>query len=155
MASYTLMRQIQQAIITHAKTSGAIQHAQAHPPRKAPAGGVTACVWLGPVTPLRQFSGLSSTAVAAVFQGMLITSDLQKPYEGIDEKLWRALDAFFGRLHGDLSLGGLVNHIDVFGAQGAGALSATGDWMSIDTGDYRIMHMTIPLIIDNFWEQHV
>ncbi len=57
-----------------------------------------------------------------------------------------------GRLTGDLRLDATVRMIDLLGAHGDG-LEAIAGYTKIQDQVYRVMELTIPLIVNDIWTQ--
>jgi hypothetical protein len=140
-------------VVSHAMTLGVFDRVNGHEPKVAPNAGssLTAAVWLDRVEPVKS-SGLNSTSVRMAFNVRLYTSMLSEPQDAIDPALVRALDALMGAYSGDFSLGGAVRMVDLLGAYGA-PLAAQAGYIQQDQRLYRVFTVTLPLIINDVWEQ--
>ncbi len=139
------------ALVSHAMTTGYFERVNQHEPKSAPGFGLTASVWNqsgGPV----QSSGLSQTSGVVTFYVRLFTSMTSEPQDMIDPNLLDALDALLTAYSGDFTLDGLVRNVDLLGAESPG-LSWVAGYVDVGGTKYRCMTVTVPLIINDLWEQ--
>jgi hypothetical protein len=139
------------AIVSHASTTGYFERINQHEPLNRPGYGITAAVWIDHVRPVTS-SGLDSASVLLVFNVRLYTSTLQEPQDAIDPEMVRAVDALFTAYIGDFTLGGLVRHVDVFGADGP-PLDAQAGYLKQDEVLYRVITITLPLVVNDVWSE--
>lgn len=122
--------------------------------KSAPGRGVSLGLWVQRLTPA--VSGLSDTSAHLTVYGRIYTDMLQEPSGEIDPRILRATSLMFGRLIGGFTLDGLVRMVDVRGAYGP-MLDAQAGYLTVGgTGDgkmYRIMTLTIPLIVNDCWPE--
>lgn len=138
-------------VVSHAKASGHFEQVNGHEPANAPGLGLTAAVWANDIMPVRT-SGLSSTSVAVVFNVRLYTSTQSEPADAIDPALITAVDDLCAAYIADFTLDGLVRQVDIFGAHGQPLLVRAG-YIQQAGSIYRVMTITLPLIVDDLWEQ--
>ncbi len=140
------------ALASHALSLGVFDTVNEHEPMSSPATGVTAAVWFQRVGPARAESGLASTTALLVCNARLYLPTLTQPPDQTDKSLLDALSALFAAYNGDFTLGGLVKYVDVLGKNGVSLSGVAGyqDWSSTQ---YRVITVTIPLIINDAWEQ--
>ncbi|RKN61861.1 hypothetical protein D7231_31815 [Streptomyces klenkii] len=145
------IRDILNAVVSHAAASGHFEQVNGHEPVNPPGNGLTAAVWTGPVRPVRS-SGLATTTGGLVCMVRLYTSALQEPLDAMDPNLIDAIDGLFRAYIADFTLGGLVRQVDIFGAHGPGL---TGQDGYLETADqtFRVYTITLPLIVDDLWPQ--
>ena len=74
------------------------------------------------------------------------------PEDLIDPNLAEATDALFEAYIGDFELGGSARNIDVRGAQGNG-LGARAGYQTVDKATYRVIDITIPIIVNDAWTE--
>jgi hypothetical protein len=139
------------AITSHAATTGYFDQINGHEPLNRPGHGLTAAVWIDHVRPVTS-SGLDSTSVLLVFNVRLYTSTLQEPQDAIDPEMVRAIDALFTAYIGDFTLGGLVRNVDVYGADGP-PLDAQAGYLRQDEVLYRVITITLPLVVNDVWDE--
>jgi hypothetical protein len=142
------------ALCSHAMTIGYFDRVNAYEPKSAPGKGLTAAVWFTSVRPLPagRGSGLASTTVRLEMTLRIYTSMLQEPQDYIDPAMMEAVDKLLNAYSGDFTLDGMIRNIDLLGAYGI-PLGATSGYQRIDSKMMRIVDITIPLIINDAWEQ--
>lgn len=136
---------------SHAAQSGWFERVNGHEPKSAPTtGGLTAAVWIDSIAPVLS-SGLSSTTGRLLVMVRLY-SPLSDPEDAVDRTLMAAVSALFGAYCGDFTLGGLVRQVDVRGAHGV-ALSARAGYLEQDSAVFRVFTISVPLIVNDLWEE--
>jgi hypothetical protein len=140
------------AVVSHVAASGHFDRVNTHEPKSAPGSGVTAAVWVESIGPATGASGLAATTARVVLNMRLFTSMFVEPQDAIDPNLTAALDALFDAYSGDLELGGNVRNIDLLGQQGV-PMSALAGYVSQDQKLYRIYTITLPLVVNDIWQQ--
>ena len=139
------------AVISHAKATGKAERVLTHEPKSAPGNGITIAVWVQSLRPAVT-SGLTSTCVRLEFSVRVYTNMLAKPEDAIDTNLLGAVDALMAAYSGDFTLGGLVRQVDLLGEHGE-PLSADAGYLEQDSKLYRVMVITLPLIVDDLYAQ--
>lgn len=139
------------AVVSHAMASGHFEQVNEHEPINAPSLGLTAAVWADDIRPVPA-SGLDSTTVRLAFNLRLYTSTQSEPADAIDPRLITAVDDLCAAYVGDFTLGGLVKHVDIFGAHGIPLLVRAG-YVQQSGAVYRVMTITLPVIVNDLWEQ--
>lgn len=136
----------------HALASGYFDAVNGHEPKSAPQNGLTAAVWVEQIGPARGGSGLAATSSRLALNVRLYTPMVQQPEDAIDPDLMTALDALLAAYSGDFTLGGIVREVDLLGAYGD-PLSARAGYLTTSGAEYRVMTITLPLIVNDLWEQ--
>ncbi|MFI0768625.1 hypothetical protein ACH4TQ_27620 [Streptomyces sp. NPDC021218] len=139
------------AVVSHAMASGHFEAVNGHEPKSPPGNGLTAAVWVDDIAPVRS-SGLSSASALLVVNVRLYTPMVQEPADAIDPNLMTALDALMRGYVGDFELGGMVRQVDVFGADGPG-LRARAGYLRYEDAEYRVITITLPVIVNDLWEE--
>lgn len=139
------------AIVSHALASGYFERVNKHEPKDTPGHGLSAAVWVDTIGPVTS-SGLSRTSGRLVFHVRIYSNMLQKPEDAIDTKLVEAVDALMTAYSGDLDLGTNVRQVDLLGTGGV-PLSAQAGYINQNGVLYRVMTITLPVIINDAWEQ--
>lgn len=139
------------AAVSHAQASGCFERVNGHEPKNAPGNGLTAAVWVEALTPVRT-SGLNSTSVLVTLNVRCYSNMLQEPQDAIDPNLLTAVDALMAAYSGDFELGGTARHVDLLGAYSPG-LSAKAGYLQQDGATYRVMTITVPLVLNDLWNQ--
>lgn len=138
------------AVASHAEASGWFDRFNGHEPKNAPGNGLTGAVW---VEGLRlASSGLSSSSALLVLNVRMYTSMLQEPQDRIDPVMLQALSDLYAAYAGDFTLGGLVRHVDLRGADGI-PLTAKASYINQDQRMYRVLTITLPLVVNDAWDE--
>jgi hypothetical protein len=140
------------AMESHALSSGQFESVNGHEPKSAPGNGLTAAVWSQDVGPVPRGSGLAITSGLVTFFLRIYQPMLMQPQDAIDPAVLGAVDALFTAYSGDFTLGGLVKNIDLLGSSGT-SLRAQAGYLNQDNKLFRVMTITIPLIVNDLWEQ--
>jgi hypothetical protein len=138
---------------SHVLATGLFRQVNTHEPKKAPPdAGLTAAVWMDRVAPHPAASGLQITTAVTVYMIRIYTNMLAEPQDAIDPAVLAATDTLFTSLHGDFELGGNARNIDLLGETG-NQLSAQAGYVDIDGVLYRVMDITVPVIVNDVWTQ--
>lgn len=151
MADTSLWQGIVDAVVSHAAASGHFRKVQGHEPKNAPGRDLTCAVWVQGVRTSRS-SGLAGVAVTLTLTVRLYSPMLEDPQDAIDPRLLRALDELCEAYAGDFTLGGRVRNVDLFGGEGQ-PLGATAGYLSQDNRTFRIYDVTLPMVINDRWEE--
>ncbi|MEU3851722.1 hypothetical protein [Streptomyces sp. NPDC029554] len=109
-------------------------------------------MWVEQIGPARGGSGLSSTSSRLVLYVRLYASLMQQEPDAIDPALMDALDWLMAAYSGDFTLNGLVRQVDLLGTYGD-PLSARAGYLAEGSAEYRVMTITLPLIVNDLWDQ--
>lgn len=140
------------AIESHAAALGRFERVNKHEPKNAPGNGLTAAIWAQQLSPIALASGLAATSALLVVNVRIYSGMLQEPQDAIDPNLVAAVDALMAAYTGDFTLGDRVRNVDVLGAHSPG-LTATAGYLDQDRKLYRVMTLTVPLVINDTWSQ--
>ena len=140
-------------LTSHAAASGFFDHVSGHEPKSKPGRGLTCAVWIDRIEPARSRSGLTTTAARVVFNVRVYTSMLQQPQDEIDLSVMDAADYLFEAYTGDFQLGSDERWIDVLGITQGHALDAQSGYINIDTKTYRVITISVPVIVNDAWTQ--
>lgn len=139
------------AVVSHAMASGHFEQVNGHEPANAPSLGLTAAVWTDNIQAIRS-SGLDSTTALLTFNVRLYTSVQSEPADAIDPNLVTAVDDLCAAYIDDYTFGGLVRAIDVLGQHSQGLLVRAG-YIQQSGSIYRVMTITLPVIVNDLWRQ--
>jgi hypothetical protein len=139
------------AMVSHALSIGYFDQVNQHESKQSAFDGLTCQIWIEQINPVRT-SGLSTTSIRIQFEVRLYNGTMSQPYDDTDSDLAEALDALMRDYIGDFTLGGLVRHVDVFGAYGPGVSVRTG-FMNQDGKEFRVFSVNVPVIVDDLWDQ--
>lgn len=144
---------IYDAVQGHLLRTGWFDRVAGHEPKNAPGNGLTAAVWLAKIQPDTKSSGLAATGGRITLSIRIYTPMLAEPQDDIDLNLAQATHATMLALSGDLTLGGLVRAVDLLGMSSADGLSGEAGYLNQDQKLYRVMVITVPILINDLWEQ--
>lgn len=139
------------ALVSHAMSTGYFQQVNEHESKQSAFEGMTCEIWVEQVAPVKT-SGLATTSIRIQFQVRIYSGTMQEPYDNIESDLVTALDALMRDYISDFTLGGLVRHVDVFGAHGTHVMARTG-FVNHDGKEFRVFSINLPLIVDDLWDQ--
>ena len=141
-------------VVSYALQSGRFEHVNQHEPKNAPGNGIECSVWVNQITPLRS-SGLTATSGIVTLYARVYTNFRQQPFDQIDPNVLSAAGDLMGALTADFDFGEEANvrAIDVFGVSNSVPLSATAGYVEIDRQMFRVMTITIPIIINDMFAQ--
>ena len=137
---------------SHAGALGIFDRVNTHEPKAVPGSGITCGIWMGPIRPATQRSGLDATTARVEWLCRLYTSMLSDPQDAIDPQMMMATDALFTRLAGDFTLGNTVSNIDLLGHSGD-PLRADPGYINQDGKLLRVVTVYVPVIINDVWDQ--
>lgn len=140
------------ALESHAATLGQFERVNRHEPKNAPGHGLTAAIWVQRISPVALRSGLAVTSALLVVNVRLYTNMIAEPQDAIDPNLVDAASALIGAYTADFTLGDMVSNVDVLGAHGE-ALSAQAGYLEQDRKMFRVMTLTVPLVVNDVWSQ--
>lgn len=139
------------AVVSHALATGLFDAVNAYEPKAAPGSGLTAAIWIQSLDPVRG-SGLASTTVRIGLTVRLYTNMLSDPQDAIDPYVTGATDVLMAAYSNDFDLGGTVRNVDLLGQAGE-PLHAQAGYLEQDRTMYRVMDITLPLIVNDVWGQ--
>jgi hypothetical protein len=141
------------AVQDHALTSGWFDAVNGEEPKSPPnTSGLTAAVWVQRISPATGGSGLDSTTIRLELMLRMYAGVNQEPGDMIDPNMLAALDDLLGSYSGDFTLDGEVRQIDLLGQFGD-PLQARAGYMLQSGTEYRVMDITLPLIVNDLWDQ--
>lgn len=140
------------AVQSHALSLGLFERVNTHEPKNAPGNGLTAAIWADRIAPIPGASGLAASTGLVTFMVRIYSNMLQEPQDAIDPNLLAAVDTLIATYSGDFELGGSVRNIDLLGQHGP-ALSAQAGYINHDNKLYRVMTITLPVVVNDVWSQ--
>jgi hypothetical protein len=141
-------------IVSFALTTGRFDHVNQHEPKNAPGHGLECSVWMNTIVPTRS-SGLNAVSGIVTLYARIYTNFRQQPYDQIDPRVMAAVADLIGALAGDFDLGGDVGirAVDLLGAWSTTPLSAAAGYVEIDRQMFRVMTITIPIVINDMFTE--
>jgi len=138
---------------SHAMALGLFQTVNGHEPKSAPGNGTHAAFWVDSFGPAIG-SGLHATSMLFVLNARVNVSMTQLPADAIDPKITSAIGKLIEAYTGDFELGGIgIRCVDLLGMGGGPTLGARAGYLTLDNTVYRVMTLTVPIIIDDIFDQ--
>lgn len=144
--------EIQGALLSHALTLGLFASVNGFEPKAAPMDGIHGALWVASIEPARGRSGLNSTTMRLTYNFRVGVNMLAEPQDDIDPRILVATAALMRQYSGDFQLGGAVKNVDLLGETGP-PLAAQAGYLNQDSKLFRVMVITIPLIINDVFLQ--
>lgn len=147
------IRGVLDAIQSHALASGFFTEVNGNEPLSPPdTSGLTCAVWVEQIGPARGGSGLASTSIRLCFYVRLYSGMHIEPADAIDPNLMDALDALMAAYSGDFTLDGRLREVDLLGQFGD-PLGARAGYLLEGGTEFRVMTITLPVIVNDLWDQ--
>jgi len=140
------------AVMSHAQGLGLFGDVLDHEPVSAPGSGLFYAVWVADVSPVPARSGLNTVTVRLEINGRVLMPADTEPQGDVDTAVTAAVNGLMRAYCGDFTLGGAVANVDLLGAHGA-ALRAKFGYTRLDSTTYRVATLTIPLIVNDAWNE--
>lgn len=136
---------------------GVFDQINKHEPKSAPGRGLTTSFWINEFAPI-QASGLAVTSMRLTYDQRIYLPMVQEPQDEIDDQILDATIAVMGAYSDQFTLrdpagNQLIRCVDLLGMYSDGGLTAKAGYINQDSRIYRAMVLTIPLIIDDVFEQ--
>lgn len=142
------------SVVSHAAASGYFDSVNAFEPKNAPGNGVTCAVWAQSIQPIRA-GGQAATSGTLLLQARVYTSFISQPFDMIDPNVTAAACYLMGAYSGDFEFGSAdadVRMVDLLGAYGP-SLSAVAGYVEMDKQIFRIMTISIPIVVNDLFAQ--
>ena len=140
-------------IASKALATGIFDRVNKHEPKTKPGRGLTAAVWVDRIEPARGRHGLNSSTARVVVTLRIYTTLLQQPQDAIDPRVMKAADKMFELLSADFDLGDEDRWIDLLGITQGHPLFGQSGYINIDNVTMRVFTITVPVIVENAWNQ--
>lgn len=148
----TAIDTVMSSVTSHALSLGIFRSVNSHEPKVAPGNGLRFAVWVQSLEPIAAASGLSSTSGYLVLQGRVYGNMLQKPEDDVDPRLTTAASTLIGAYTGDFNFGSTIRNVDLLGMYGQRLMAQAG-YVTIGQNMYRVMTITVPLVVNDMWTQ--
>ena len=145
--------EVQSKLLSHAKSLGIFDRVLGHEPKNKPGRGLTCALWVDRIEPARSRSGLTHTDVRVVCNVRVYTNMLQNPQDMIDPQVVNAADTLMEAYTGDFQLGDENRFIDLLGITQGHPLFCQSGYINIDNMVFRVLTITVPVIVSNAWAQ--
>lgn len=135
-----------------AMSCGRFDSVNGHEPKSKPQGDVTFALWVQNIQDIGKLSGEAASSGVLVLQGRIYKSFVSQPFDAIDPQITAATTDLMSVLCADFDFDGIagVRTLDVFGISGS-KLQAQAGYVEIDKVVYRVMTITIPVIINDMF----
>jgi hypothetical protein len=140
-------------VISYALATGRFTAVNGHEPKNAPGVDISCAIWMQQIAPVRS-SGLAATSGCLLLNVRIYQNFKSQPFDAIDPAVASAATDLMGAYTGDFDFGNVANvrSIDLFGANGT-PLRAQAGYVEIDRNIYRVMTISIPIIINDMFLQ--
>lgn len=141
-------------VVSYALASGRFDSVNQHEPKNAPGHGLQCSVWMNNIVPIRS-GGMGVTSGIVTLYARIYTNFRQQPFDAIDPNVMSATAAMMGALSSDFDFGAQagVRALDLLGIGSNVPLSAQAGYVEIDRQMFRVMTITIPIIINDMFIQ--
>jgi hypothetical protein len=142
------------AVVSVFQRTGYFDRTNKHEAKKRPNKGLHAAVWFQNMRSVGAISGLASSSALVTFIGRIYSDMLKEPQDEIDPAMMRAASNVMRSFHGnfDFGLGSFVRNVDVLGETGT-QLDATAGYLAIGQTMFRVIDITVPVIVNDVWDQ--
>lgn len=144
---------ITSALADQALVLGVFDTVNGHEVKSPPGNGITLEIVFGTFELVATRSGLGDVSFKLTFKVRLRTPWAQQPTDGIDPALLKACDALLAEYIGGFTLEGNATAIDLLGMAGGTPISAASGYIDQGGTMYRIVEITLPLIVDDLWTE--
>ncbi|MGW4525187.1 hypothetical protein [Amycolatopsis sp. NPDC004378] len=141
----------QDALISHASRLGLFDTVNGHEAKNSPGLGTHCEIFTDTIDPI-QSSGAAATSCRLAVKARVSTDMKSEPQDGIDPRVVRAAGNLIGSIHKNFELDGDARAVDLLGMYGI-PLSARAGYLNRDNKIYRVLDVTVPIIINDVWEQ--
>jgi hypothetical protein len=109
-------------------------------------------IWLDDLSPA--LSGSGSMSLRAIWLARVYGPTSTEPSDLIDPRMTHAALMFMGAIVGDFQLGGhpQVRAVDLKGSHGI-ALASRAGYLEQNARLYRVMTVTVPVLINDVWDE--
>jgi hypothetical protein len=140
------------SVVSVAEQTGFFRSSNTHEPKGSPGSGLRLAIWMQDIEPIPEASGLASATALVVFNARIYGNMLEKPEDEIDPRITTAAVGLIGAFSTGFTLGGTVRNVDLLGAHGP-KLRAQAGYVTIAGAMYRVMTVTVGVILDDVWTE--
>ena len=145
------LRGVLATVLDKVAGTGKFEAVVGYEPLSAPTERLTAAVFVAdPLSPIAESSGLAAADARLVIMVRVMRRALSEPLEDVDLDALDAADAVMDALAGGYTLGSTVRAVDLLGESGQGVEVQPG-YATIDKTIFRLMDITVPVMINNVW----
>ena len=140
------------ALTSEAEKLGMFEQVNGHEPKNKPSNGITYAHWVQRIDPLPEASGLAQTTGRLLFFVRLYQNFISEPQDAIDPLMLTSSVALINAYSGNFTLDGLIKNVDLLGMYGT-PLTAEAGYLEQDGGMFRAITITLPLVVNDVWNQ--
>jgi hypothetical protein len=140
------------AVQSHAASIASIETVVTNEPKSAPGDGISCAIWFSEIAPVPGASGLGSVSVLLTLMVRVMKPMLSQPYGQIDPDMLAVTDLLMAAYAGAFTLGGEVRDVDLLGMYGSKLMARAG-YLTLDKYMYRVVDITLPLVINDLWTE--
>ncbi len=137
-------------VVSHAASLAVFDSVLSYESVGSSGNSVDCNVWLNDIVTIP--GGLDQTSVCMTFNVSIMSPLLSEPYEDTDKRMAQCLDALMTAYNGDFTLGDTIRNVDILG-QFTQGITVTAGYAAIDNTKYRVLMISLPLLVDAVWEQ--
>jgi hypothetical protein len=141
------------ATSSHAQALGVFGAVMTHEPKSVLANMHSCAIWVDKIRGVPNRGGLATTSVLLVLMVRMYQSMTFEPMDVIDPNLVKTADLLMAAYTSDFTFGLAEVEIDLLGVHGGGMLEAQGGYIDIDGKMNRVFDLTVPLVINDVWNQ--
>lgn len=141
------------AVRSHAQRTALFAQEAGHEPARAAGRGLSTMVVVQDLAPVRGQSGLDSTTMRLGLAVRVLLPMQRGAGDEVDPTIVGAVDALMAAYTAGFTLDGLIKQVDVYGSAGGEGLRATFGYLDMQGGTYRFGEITLPLLINDVYDQ--
>lgn len=136
------------AVVSNIQRTGYFDKVNTHEPKRKPGSRLTAAVWVQSIVPT-VLSGVASTSAVLTFIIRIYQNFQTKPEDMIDPSMLRAGCNVIRQFHDDFDfdLPDLIRNVDLL------RIGLNAGYVEQDNTMFRVMDITMPIIINDVWAQ--
>lgn len=140
-------------IVSFAQATGRFEQVNQHEPKNKPGHGVLCSVWIQRIRPIPE-SGLAATSGVLILNVRIYKNMLELELDSIDPEMTSAALDMMAAITGDFLLTGVpsVRNVDLIGSTGT-ALDSQAGYVELGRGVFRVITITVPVIINDLFTQ--
>ena len=132
--------------------TGLFDAVSGHEPELPPGSGVTAACWPETIGPALA-NGLATTSPVVMLHVRVYRRHGEGQMDAIEVVMVDAVDAVMRAITGAYTLGGTARAVDLLGGETGQKMTSEAGWMNADGTLYRIHTITVPVVLNDQWEQ--
>ncbi len=140
------------SVVSQLETLGIFETVNSHEPKSAPGSGARAVCWIQSMKPVGAASGLAALSGVVMLNIRIYSNFIQQPQDMIDPDITTATATVMNVFSTGFTLGGTVREIDLLGMYGM-AMEATSGYLNQDNRIYRVMTITLPVVINDMFSE--